>query len=111
MDPRWRRVRRWHRLSLGMWLGWLPYGAVMIGLGERALPRLMSEILIGAYMLAFVVSGGLAAFALCPACGNTFGIGGRVFRFDAPWAPRCRHCGAKIGEPLEAPKESRTGRR
>lgn len=37
-DPFWRRLRRLYRWSLGLGLGWLPYGATMLSLEDRLLP-------------------------------------------------------------------------
>ena len=97
MDARWRRLRLLHRLTFALWLGWLPLVAVVL---SHISPR--SKLVVSlAYLGALFIAGGLYTFSPCPSCGKPFAFNlGARFRWHAPWAPRCLHCDARIGDPI-----------
>jgi len=104
MDPRWQRLRLLHRWSFGLWLGWIPFGALVMSLQDRYLPPPKALIVALTYMGAFAITGWVFAFSPCPNCGDAFAFGFRsFFRWQAPWAPRCVHCDARIGDPISKP--------
>ena len=104
MDPRWSRLQRLHRWTMGLWLGWLPLGVLMISLQDRILPSSLVVIVLLTYMAAFGITGWVLAFAACPNCDQPFLVG--RFRLQVPWALHCSHCNARIGDPIA----SRPGR-
>lgn len=102
MDP-WRRLRLLHRLTFGMWLGWLPFVFIVMSVQDRYLapPRAMIAALT--YMGAFAVVSWTFAFSSCPKCGKPFAFGFRL-RWRAPWGKlTCIHCDAAIGDPVDQP--------
>lgn len=101
MDPRWRWLRLIHRWTFGLWLGWLPFGMLLLTVGERFLPSAVITIALFTYFGAFAVTAWTFSFLRCPKCRNPFLFKGLGFgAWQAPWAPRCVHCGARIGDPL-----------
>jgi len=99
MDSRWRRLRLLHRLAFGLWLGWLPFGALVMSLQNSRLSPSSAIALALGYMAAFLVTSWIFSSLTCPNCGKTFAFGSRSRRF-VPWAPRCVHCNARIGAPI-----------
>jgi hypothetical protein len=102
MDPRWRRLLLLHRWAFGLWLGWLPFGAVVMVLQGRYLPPPVAIILALIYLGAFAATGWTLSFSACPNCGQTFLFdSNRRLRWQSPFAlPRCYHCNAQIGDPI-----------
>lgn len=82
-----------------MWLGWLPFVALLIWLQNHVL-RAPFPLAIGiAYLLTFMAFGTAYSFLLCPLCGRSFGyaFGGR---WRSPFSSACSHCGTVLGQPL-----------
>jgi hypothetical protein len=95
-EEKWKILRRRSGIFFWMWIGWIPYGAlVMLGLDWLKLDRLVPYFLIP-YMLAWAVMGVSMSNFPCPACGKTF------FRknflglpYNNIWTSKCLHCGVK----------------
>src|SRR4051794_22080229 len=104
MDPRWRRLQLLHRLSFGLWLGWLPFVMLIVSVQDRYLPPRVGLVVILVYMAAFAIPSWVFTLLTCPNCGKSFAFGGFAmsrWRWQAPWAPRCVNCDARIGDPIE----------
>jgi hypothetical protein len=75
-----------------------------MSLEGRFLPPPFTLALALAYLAAFMVTGWVFAFSTCPNCGDAFAFGfGFRWRWQVPWAPRCIHCDARIGDPIAHP--------
>ena len=100
LDPRWRQVRLLHRWSFGMWIGWLPFAITLISLEDRFLPQVV-PILGILYVAVFLGVSMASSHARCPRCNELFFFRFALqWRWEAPWAPRCAHCEARIGDSL-----------
>lgn len=95
MDPRWRRHWLLNRVTLGLWLGWLPVGA--FALGHRDLNSLP-----WVYMTMLMIVAAISALLACPNCSEPFSLGfrQRTREISAPWAPRCVNCRIKLGDTI-----------
>lgn len=89
---------------IGLWLGALPFGVLVLSIRDRYLSP-PGDVIVGlTYMGVFGVASAFYAFATCPNCGNAFSFGfPKRFRWQSPWAPRCVHCDARIGDPISKP--------
>jgi hypothetical protein len=96
----WRTLRRRFRWMLGLWLGWLPFGVLVMRLQDSVLPPPWSIGVALAYLGAFMVAGLRYSLSRYPRYGHTFALGFRGRRTPA-WAPRCLHCGIRLGAPLD----------
>ena len=84
---------------LGLWLGWLPFGSLVMHLQESVLPPPWSVVVALAYLGSFMAAGLRFGGTRCPACGRPF-VSLFARKVRAPWSWRCDNCGARIGEPL-----------
>ena len=76
-----------------------------MALQDRYLPPPSALIIVVVYMAAFAGTGWALSFTPCPNCGHDFGFGRGTFdKWQLPWAPRCEHCGVKLGAPISTPQ-------
>jgi hypothetical protein len=88
-EQQWREYRRLQRLALGLWLGWIPFGAVVFALTSSFRPEILTVGLLSAWMAVFVIAGMREGNFRCPRCGRKF------FSkkwYHNGWASRCLHC-------------------
>jgi hypothetical protein len=93
----WEQHRRRTWICWGMFFGWIPYGAAVFRL--LSLIHLSESpvivILLGGYILTWVVLGCLVGQFRCPRCGGRFyawgpwGLGHNGFKRS------CRNCGLR----------------
>ena len=109
-DEHWRQHRRHNRAVLLLWLGWLPFGGLVV---SPAMQVTGSEnfgfALAGAWMLAFLTSGARAGNFRCPRCGKQFFS---KSWYHNGWSAKCLHCGLPKGSgskrrPLDSPATPR----
>lgn len=81
------RRRRW--FLWGLVLIYLP--AIYLALEWSGSDRVAGMVFLG-WILLVCVAVGLAAFAICPRCGNTFHMHG----FVPVYLRRCVHCGLHV---------------
>jgi hypothetical protein len=85
----WQRYRYWVRMFWGLFLGWLPFGAVLGGVALLVQSDALVYPLLFAYAVAWVASGIVASNFRCPRCGKTFFWS---LRYRNPFARQCVHC-------------------
>jgi len=104
-DP-WRPLRVWRRMVIGLWLGWLPFAALLIHLQETVLRPPWAVYVGVGYLSLFLICGVCANLCRCPKCGERFGrlVYSVRERFSlpsrAPWAWRCDKCDTPLGDPI-----------
>jgi hypothetical protein len=86
----WQRYRRWARLRLLSFVGFVPFGAAVDHVFKWAgVPSLAPAIVfpwVGFGIVTLIVASTMA----CPRCGNTFFFS---WWWSNPLARRCLHCG------------------
>jgi DNA-directed RNA polymerase subunit RPC12/RpoP len=83
---------------LGLWLGWVPFGVLVLNLQDTVLPPPWSAAAMFAYLAGFAMSGLRFGATPCPHCGHRF-VEPMSLKFRSPWIWRCDHCGTKLGAP------------
>jgi hypothetical protein len=90
-EEQWQRYRRNSRAVWFFWLGWLPFGALVVFPAMRFTGSEKLGFGLGfAWMLAFGVFGIRAGNFRCPRCGNKF-FSTRWYQNS--WSFKCVHCG------------------
>jgi hypothetical protein len=92
------RVRR--RIVVGLWLGWLPFGGLLMTLQDRFLPSPWAALIGVAYLAGFMIAGVWVSGLRCPRCHHDFAPL-FVWKPRAIWNWRCDSCRAEIGDPLD----------
>lgn len=82
----WRRYRVLHNLTVGLFLGFVPFG---VALGYIFHDGSRMFIPAGVWALAFLIAGAVETYWRCPACGARFKT--PPFYDDK----RCAKCGIK----------------
>lgn len=90
-ESKWKRLRFHRWTTIGMWLGFLPFGVAVSSL----LPDKGAPYAIGAYMAGWLVNHLAAMAFLCPRCDRPFHL--RVV-YGNPFTRRCLWCGQEFGE-------------
>jgi hypothetical protein len=105
-EAQWRRYRQVQRLTFGLLLGWLPYGALVLTLTGRFGSDALTFGLIAPWALALMISMVCAGNLRCPRCGKRFF---RKRRAGSRWTSECLHCRLpKWAGSLRHPLKSRT---
>ena len=87
----WAAHRRYSRLTLGLILGWIPFGA-SIGSIAHFQWVWIAFPLMGGYAVALIAFANLAASLRCPRCGSRFFAFGPIGIGHNPFARKCGNC-------------------
>lgn len=110
-DP-WRRLRVHRWILFGGWLGWLPYGILIMNLRRATGVAALPPIMMASYALAWLANGIALGFMPCPRCGRRFSsrkdFGNRYAKgYSNAFTRRCLNCGQRAYQPLDpAPVET-----
>lgn len=96
-DP-WQTLRVRRRWMVALWIGWLPFGLLLMELQESLLPAPWPFLLALGYLASFWVSSLRFAATRCPRCRRVFAP---FFSFQVRgWSRLCNSCGTAIGDPF-----------
>ncbi|HWU77661.1 MAG TPA: hypothetical protein VN043_14245 [Rhodanobacter sp.] len=94
MDRQLRRIRMRRRIALGMPIAFLPF---VFAISFVVHSGNVGNIVIGVYIVLFVVFAIVFGLSSCPRCHNLFFIGAWLAN---PVTSHCMNCGLRIdGEP------------
>lgn len=96
----WHPLRTRRRVVVGLWLGWLPFGGLLMTLQDRVLPGGLAALIGIAYLAVFMVAAVGVSGLRCPRCHRTFAPL-FTWRPRAIWNWRCDRCRAEIGDPID----------
>ena len=91
------RHRRYQNLTLGLFVGWIPFGFLVgsVTINWLRLPPLWVFIPIGIYVIVLVVVANIYAAFRCPNCGHRFYAWGPYGLGYNSFARKCRNCGLR----------------
>jgi hypothetical protein len=93
----WAKHRLHNRMALGLWLGWIPYGSLLM-LVLVVWLHLSPGFMVAAgvpYLVALVIVGNRASVFRCPRCGSRFYAWGPFGLGRNGFARKCRNCGLR----------------
>ena len=91
------RVFRWLRgLTIGLWLGWLPFGVLVVDRLQFAAAERLAIALLLVYVASFLTAGLLLTRWPCPRCHKSF-VWNPRHRRRSLWPTTCAHCDLRVG--------------
>ena len=92
----WAKHRRYMRLTWVIFVGWIPYGALVIEVFQVLLhlPTFVIPAIVP-YVLALILLSNLVSMFRCPRCGSRFYVWGPFGLGHNGFAKKCRNCGLK----------------
>ncbi len=107
----WEKYRKYFWISIAMFVGWMPFGVVIIGGLERWNLNWAVFPAIAIYIVAMSAASIKASGLRCPRCGSRFFEWGPFGAGHNPFARKCGNCGLKkwqcqtIAEAIEGLKQ------
>jgi hypothetical protein len=92
----WAKHRLYTRLTWALFIGWIPYGALVIEVFYVLLRQ--SSFVIPAivpYALALIIVSNIVSMFRCPRCGSRFYAWGPFGLGHNGFARKCRDCGLR----------------
>ncbi|MBB6242354.1 hypothetical protein [Rhodanobacter sp. MP1X3] len=89
----WLRYRRWNRLAIGLFLGFIPFVIFIVSASDyfSTAGKLVPMVAAG-WLVAMGYSISRIFFFRCPQCGHIFALASWLYLTNGQ---KCAHCGLK----------------